>query len=817
MLEAVRSKFLFKEISLPSNYSYVPPPEHWYQWLDQFGPLWITLKGSPSHAVIVAGISGDLTPGNTSIHMLNSWDTRVRFDGDRIAFHPDNHGREETLTYDAFSREFGNMGLADYGHWRILYLGRRPETVSHGLDIRDLTPEEIADAEPRALESWAESAGARAVTASVPVLGETDVRWAPDDRNIDYRHLGAAFDARAFTFTPALLERLCGLNRFDVKAGQDEVLFALRGCQFASDASTGWTDSISLSEAVPDHKNARCIVGVWKRSTGRFRLFKGSTVPNWTLMERYRQGGDHANMLPTGRYLFAVGTHRPGTPGEIRGAFLEHGDFVVFRTLNDLEYAIGDRWDSGDFGDNIHPARLDGGAHPPFFSSAGCQTIPGNVRDGRHIGEWADFRAAAGLTAASPGSENGRRFVYAMLTGRDARLIAQGRPDSALMRLRFGSSGADVTALQLGLASAGLLRAKSSGSLDAATKMAYIAWQTARDARTTDGVVTPSDGASLGFDMIRGQSLKPVSVSHSLETREPTNDEVVAQIDLQQHTSYGSYAGYRKTLVDGKVFGRNVSGLRPGFLHKLQAGEAAAAKAIGGASPNFGIVSSGGFEPRPGFHGWGLAVDFNYDSCPYIMHEASAKHPKDAAALDRELGAVYTRIAKFMLQRESVIPKEITLENRPARRVDTLYDALAEESNAMARYFQLIQDTTKLGAALAGMPAGMDWHPIPGSAAAPTADAMQDQMMADYVTLSGRAGPAVTGKSYPAARKNALNRPFHGNPQLRGPERGFLTIRKEIVVALCAQKLRWGAIHFGGASGDVMHFDDGFAEGADRS
>jgi N-acetylmuramoyl-L-alanine amidase len=801
-LEAVRRKFLFKEITLPSNLSYVPPPDQWYQWLDRYGPLWVTIKGAPSHAVIVSGISGDLTTGNTSIHILNPWDRRARFDSDPVEFHPANSGHEETLSYDDFSKSFGNMGLANYGHWRVLYLGRRPD-VALGLDIHDLTPEEIADAEPRVLEAWAESAGTR------PALGEADVRWAPDDRNIDYRHLGAAFDARAFTFTPALLERLCALNRFDVKAGQDEVLFALRGCQFAETAPAGWSATISLSEAVPDHKNARCIVGVWKRSTARFRLFTGSTVPNWVLMERYRQGGDHSNLLPTGRYLFHVGTHRPGTAGEIRGAFLEDGDFVVLRTLNDLEYAIGDTWDSGDFGDNIHPARLDGGAHAPFFSSAGCQTVPGNVRDGRHTGNWADFRAAAGLSASSPASEDGRRFVYALLTGRDARLIAQGRPDSALMRLRFGSSGADVTALQLGLSGAGLLKGSAAdGVLGAVTKMAYIRWQTARDPNTTDGVVTPGDGASLGFDMIRGRSIQPAGVSHSLDTRAATPDEVVVQIDALQGTSYGSYAGYRKTLVDGKVFGRTASGVRPGFLKKLQAGEAAAAKAIGGSSPSFGIVSVGGLRPGdPGFHGFGLAVDLNYDSCPYIMHNRGHE------AIDRELGPVYTRIARLLLQRESKIPKEITQDNQAAKRVAALYDWLAEESNAMIRYFALMQDAAKIAAFLSAMPSNTDWGPISGGSGAPTADAMQDRMLKDYVTLAGRGGPAVSGKSYPGAPKDAKHRPFHGDPKLRGPELGFLSLRKELVVALTAQGLRWGAVHFGGESGDVMHFDDGFGEG----
>jgi hypothetical protein len=813
LLEGVRSKFLFKNVSLPSNYSHVPPPAHWYQWLDQFGPLWVTLQGSPSHGVVVSGISGDLTAGNTSIHSLNPWDDRVRFDGDPINFHPENRGRETTLSFDDFSADFSNMGLTDYNRWRILYLGRRPETVAHGLDIRDLTPEEIADAEPRALAAWAESAAGGTARA----MGEADAVWAPDASSIDYRHLATAINTRSFAFTPRLLERLCALNRFDVNAGQDEVLFGLRGCQFATERSNpaGWTDSVDLSEAVPDHKNSHCILGVWKRSTARFRLFTGSTVPNWRLMERYRQGGDHANLLPTGRYLFHVGTHRGGTRGEIRGAFIEHGDFVVLRTLNDLTYAIGDTWDSGSFGDNIHPARLDGGEHPPYFSSAGCQTVPGNVRDGRHTGKWAEFREAAGLSASAPGSEDGRRFVYVMLTGREARLLVERQPDVALMRLRFGSSGDNVMALQLALGSAGLLRGGSSpGSFDAATKMAYIRWQTARDSHTADGVVTPSDGAALGFDMIRGQSIKPVAISHSLGTRAVTTDDIVAQIDARQHTRYGSYSGYRATLVRGTVFGYNIT-VRPGFLKKLRNAEAAAAKAIGGSSPNFGIVSVGSSERGGtyGFHPWGLAVDLNYDSCPYIMHNHGS-HNSDVDVLNAELAPVYTRIARLILRRDSVIPKEITRDNEASSRVAALYDSLAEESDAMIRSFHLMQDTGKLATLLSAMPAGTDWRPISGTTSAPTADAMQDLLMADYVTLSGRPGPTIPSKSYPAARKLDAHRPFRGNPKLRAPEFGFLSLRRELVIALTSQGLRWGAIHFGNESGDVMHFDDGFDEGS---
>src|SRR5262249_10612465 len=55
-----------------------------------------------------------------------------------------------------------------------------------------------------------------------------------------------------------------------------------------------------------------------------------------------------------------------------------------------------------------------------------------------------------------------------------------------------------------------------------------------------------------------------------------------------------------------------------------------------------------------------------------------------------------------------------------------------------------------------------------------------------------------------------------GNPSLapartRNPARGFLDLRKELVVAMCdVGGLRWGACDFGPSeSGDIQHFDLG--------
>jgi hypothetical protein len=53
----------------------------------------------------------------------------------------------------------------------------------------------------------------------------------------------------------------------------------------------------------------------------------------------------------------------------------------------------------------------------------------------------------------------------------------------------------------------------------------------------------------------------------------------------------------------------------------------------------------------------------------------------------------------------------------------------------------------------------------------------------------------------PLAKKQA------GAAANRRPELGFLSLPREVVVALTEVGLRWGAIDFAGQSGDLMHFD----------
>jgi hypothetical protein len=123
MLEAVRNHFGFRALDLPSNASLYYSPEEWHGWLRTYGPLWVTTVGAPSHAIVVRGISGDLTPEGSTIHILNPWDTTKHFDGDAIDFNPANHGRAYSQKFSDFAADFGNVGLAlPFGQWRVLHL-----------------------------------------------------------------------------------------------------------------------------------------------------------------------------------------------------------------------------------------------------------------------------------------------------------------------------------------------------------------------------------------------------------------------------------------------------------------------------------------------------------------------------------------------------------------------------------------------------------------------------------------------------------------------------------------------------------------------
>lgn len=340
--------------------------------------------------------------------------------------------------------------------------------------------------------------------------------------------------------------------------------------------------------------------------------------------------------------------------------------------------------------------------------------------------------------------------------------------------------------------------------------------------------VKPACDADWLKDQCAPKAKDPKAGARSLAA--PSRDEIVREMDRQLGTTYGDYDGYvRSAVASGTLFGKSIEGgVRPEFVRKLQQGERQAALLIHpDGSPvsaaEWGVETLSGFQRRPGrggWHPWGLAVDLNYLACPYIIHESGE------SALDRLLEAVYHRIARMMLRRDSVIPTEITQGSPDASRTNRLYATLREESDCMIGYFALMQDRERLEQYMQRTPDKSIWSSIVGDGVTPTVDNLQQVMMRDYVTLSGRSGPQIPGLTYPSPA--TVVRGVSGDPpffvsgggthpsqayvraiQRRAPEQGFLTIRKEIVLGMSSAGLRWGAIDFGASSGDVMHFDDG--------
>ena len=331
----------------------------------------------------------------------------------------------------------------------------------------------------------------------------TDAIWLSDENSPNYRHLGASNLPGSFVFDAGYLEHLVQLNHFDVSEGQDEVLFGLRGCQIIDDDSGDFVTSIELKEVVPDHKNYSDVIGVWRRSTGQIAVFQGSTVPNWDFMcQQAELGGHQANMLPTGRYIYQVGRHR-----DIDGAFRLEAEVVVLRSNDDLVYETTDDWEVWTPLDNIHP----GGCPDEPFSSAGCQTVMGTFGEAcpgfyrnepdEHAGHWGMLRERAGLDPHDNRDKWEAPFVYVLLTCREAGLVGSLSDPTTLTRLRFGSNGLAVEALQNALRNEGYSSVPDDGVMGPETTFAYILWQQNEYDGAADGIVTPGEALTLGFNL----------------------------------------------------------------------------------------------------------------------------------------------------------------------------------------------------------------------------------------------------------------------------------------------------------------------------
>lgn len=260
---------------------------------------------------------------------------------------------------------------------------------------------------------------------------------------------------------------------------------------------------------------------------------------------------------------------------------------------------------------------------------------------------------------------------------------------------------------------------------------------------------------------------------------------------------------------------------------KLKAAEAALK---GLTAKTLGITTVSGYQGGgyKAYHSWGLAIDINYVTNPYIMHEAGE------GKLDKQLEPVFNRISRFLIINETDHPSPdsvIPQLGRKATDASKVYKALKIENEAMKHYFALMQDGPALLKYL-GTDDGKTGYQrafasgTKGAPEKPDSGFVQRQMQQDWTVLTSKnplpaIQPAPSNnvphpEQFDGAPKvdDKTDRPFdgpasQGSPLLKGrsPLSGYLDLSSDLVNTLVSIGFVWGAAGFGNESGDIMHFD----------
>ena len=345
------------------------------------------------------------------------------------------------------------------------------------------------------------------------------VSWPATDRDAPcYAHLlpedgDTQIGTPTFEFSAADLQLLIAANAFKPEGHGDRIVFALRGAKLQQKDSFENVDRIPLQEVRPDHRNFNCIIGIFNTRTGKLSAFKASTVPNVDYMTNYYRQvhklppfkDTRANMLPTGCYVFRVGTHGGNIYPALRltdpEKLSEDGKVVVLRTSNDLTYKLDDLWDPCIPYDHVHCSYSY-----ESFSSAGCLTVCGPSTEG----PWARFQSVLKTIPRN------NRIDLVLLTGREASIAAALRSDGragdgatvqkVLGRLRPGSQGDAVRKLQerLGAAASGYFGWRTKDALAGKQRLSNLA---------CDGIYAPKVDRLLGWDVLGASTPAPVVVA----------------------------------------------------------------------------------------------------------------------------------------------------------------------------------------------------------------------------------------------------------------------------------------------------------------
>ncbi len=285
----------------------------------------------------------------------------------------------------------------------------------------------------------------------------------------------------SINFTSDHLRKLLRVNFYPYSETQ-YMVFGIRG---AKPVSVNF-DTFKTSHAIE------------MSDVNKLALFIGSTVPHLKYIKRHKEGTGKANAMQSGFYVFyEKGFHNP-SPNHAHKALRLATNVVMRRSNNDLVYTNDDPIEVGNPHDNIHAAYCDDANGN--YSSAGCQVIIGQPKCKQrgnldNTGHWKKFNTIIYNEAISQ-----TNFNYSLYRYVDAEAAASMGDELMDARLRFGSKGNIVLALQNKLKSKGYFYTTLDGEFGRNTLEAVLAFQ--KDTfglKDADGVVGTKTAAKLGL------------------------------------------------------------------------------------------------------------------------------------------------------------------------------------------------------------------------------------------------------------------------------------------------------------------------------
>jgi putative chitinase len=369
------------------------------------------------------------------------------------------------------------------------------------------------------------------------------VRWSADADQPDFAHtFNSATNSLALNeeveFNFAVYQLLVRANRFQPRGKNGLVCVGLRGGELIGDDAQEEVSDFRIKDTRPNHEAFRCTLGIVDTVNETVSAYRGSTVPNKKWMTNYYKlvhglptsSNTKSNLLPTGCYIYRVNAHgggriKPALRMTDPDNLTADAKCTVLRTSNDLAYAHDDFWNPSVPYDNIHCAYYN-----DKFSSAGCQTIKG-PNGGGAWGQFQNVIDALGWNA---------RIDYVLVTGREvaiaAAIIAAGRQDdtafldACLGRLRVGSEGSEVLALQKKLGFNG------TSYFGPSTKKRLTEREGA-NGLTTDGVYSVADDSATGWSVFETAGMP---VENTTQPEVNSNEDGVVNADAVSDASDGS-------------------------------------------------------------------------------------------------------------------------------------------------------------------------------------------------------------------------------------------------------------------------------------